>query len=96
VKDAQIFIREMIDKSSDLIMVIRLKTPTMVIVTDQDVQMVVFWLKEMLTRVTMIGINKVHAHYLHARNMKDVNKMVYADQMYANMVNIISELIRVH
>jgi hypothetical protein len=28
--------------------------------------------------------------------MKDVNKMVYADQMYAIMVNIISELIRVH
>jgi hypothetical protein len=94
VKDAQIFIREMIEKPS---MVIRIQTPTMVIVTDQDVQMVVFWLKEMLTCLTMIRIqNKVHANYLHARNMKDVNKMVYADQMYAIMVNIISELIRVH
>jgi hypothetical protein len=68
----------------------------MVTVTDQDVQMVVFWLKEMLTSVKMIGINKVNAHYLHARNTKDVNKMVYADQMNANMVNIISELIEVH
>jgi len=66
----------------------------MVIATDQYALMVVSWSKEMPVRETTTTRNRVNADNLHARIMKDVKEMEFADQMSAAMESIILKLMK--